>query len=128
MALMGQAAAAETPEQYLASLDGSGFTGVVQVLEGDRVVHQVAAGQQLDGSPIDENSLFWIASITKHLASVAVLREVEQGRVDLDREVAAYFEELPDGAWSLEGEPCTVRRILSHRCGLPRDWKDVGVP
>jgi len=113
---------------YLAGLDATGLTGVVQVYDGDHVTHAWARGRDVGGAPLDGASLFWIGSISKHLAALAVLKQVEAGAARLDAPVASYFDEVPAGALALGGEVCTLERLLSHTCGLPRDGQKAGLP
>lgn len=67
-----------------------------------------------------------VASISKLVVAVAVMRLSEQGRLDLDRDVSAYL------GWHVRnpafpGAPITLRALLSHRSGL-RDSVDYIVP
>jgi CubicO group peptidase (beta-lactamase class C family) len=67
-----------------------------------------------------------IASISKLAAALGVMRLVEQGRLDLDRDVSDYL------GWSLRNpafpdRPITLRLLLSHRSSL-RDGIDYAIP
>ncbi|ANK13184.1 serine hydrolase domain-containing protein [Erythrobacter neustonensis] len=55
------------------------------------------------------------ASVTKQIVAILVMREVEAGRIDLDRPVATY---LPAFA-SPNASTATIRNLLQHRAGLP---------
>ncbi|MWV43192.1 serine hydrolase [Paenibacillus sp. HJL G12] len=69
------------------------------------------------GEPVDGNTLFHMASISKTYVATAVMQLVEQGRVKLDEKVTAY---LP--YFSLQDEryrEITVRQLLSHTSGMP---------
>jgi CubicO group peptidase (beta-lactamase class C family) len=69
--------------------------------------------------PVDENTLFQAASISKPVAAMAALRLVEEGKIGLDEDVNLYLK-----AWQVEKnafteeEKVTLRRILSHSGGL----------
>lgn len=80
---------------------------------------------------ITTDSIFWIASCTKLLASIALMQLVEQGKVDLDSEeqIEQYIPELTklpivssDGGDGLNLKPrknkITLRHLLSHTSGL----------
>jgi Beta-lactamase class C and other penicillin binding proteins len=71
---------------------------------------------RLAGSPAcQSDSVFLVASISKPVTALAVMRLVEQGRVRLDDTVSKYLPEF-----SGEGrERITIRQILSHTSGLP---------
>jgi CubicO group peptidase (beta-lactamase class C family) len=67
-----------------------------------------------------------IASISKLAVALGVMRLVEQGRLDLDRDVSDYL------GWSLRNpafpdRPITLRLLLSHRSSL-RDGIDYAIP
>ncbi|MFC4337862.1 serine hydrolase domain-containing protein [Salininema proteolyticum] len=68
---------------------------------------------------VDSGTLFQLGSITKTYTATALLRLVEDGRVDLDAPVVRYVPELrlkDEGA----REKITPRRLLNHTAGL--DW------
>jgi CubicO group peptidase (beta-lactamase class C family) len=67
-----------------------------------------------------------IASITKLVVALGVMRLVEQGKLDLDRDVSDYL------GWSLRNaafpdRPISLRLLLSHRSSL-KDGVDYAVP
>ncbi|MFB7506774.1 serine hydrolase domain-containing protein [Streptomyces broussonetiae] len=72
--------------------------------------------------PIDEHTLFPLASVTKTFTATALMRLVEQGRVDLEAPVRRYVPEL-----RLADEEAaariTVLNLLNHTAGL--DWNLV---
>ncbi len=65
--------------------------------------------------PMRRDTIFDLASVTKTFTTIAVLQQVEAGRVDLDEPVATY---LPDFAANGKGE-VTIRNLLTHTGGLP---------
>ena len=67
-----------------------------------------------------------IASITKLVVALGVMRLAEQGQLDLDRDVSGYL------GWSLRNpafpdRPITLRLLLSHRASL-KDDIDYAIP
>ncbi len=68
--------------------------------------------------PVDRNTVFASASLSKWIAAMAVMKLAEQGKLDLDRPVDAYLTRwhLPEGAFRSRG--VTARRLLSHTAGL----------
>jgi len=81
-----------------------------------------------DGGAVDTHSAFRIGSITKVFTAMTALRLWEEGRLDLDAPAAAALPELAMIAYpSADARPLTVRDILSHTAGLPRD-PDLPVP
>ncbi|WP_394618002.1 serine hydrolase domain-containing protein [Lentzea sp. JNUCC 0626] len=66
--------------------------------------------------PVTEDTLFLLGSITKTYTATAIMRLVEQGRVELDAPVRTYVPELR----LLDDREFTVRQLLNHTSGL--DW------
>ena len=67
-----------------------------------------------------------VASISKLVVALGVMRLAEQGKIDLDRDVNQYLD------WQVRNPafpdtPVTMRQLLSHRSGL-RDKIDYIVP
>jgi CubicO group peptidase (beta-lactamase class C family) len=68
-----------------------------------------------------------IASISKLVVAIGVMRLVEQGRLDLDRDVSDYL------GWRLRNPafpdtPITLRLLLSHRSSLKDDIEYWAIP
>ncbi|MFI1996108.1 serine hydrolase domain-containing protein [Actinoplanes sp. NPDC020271] len=90
------------------------------ILHGDRYVY---AGHGLtnldDPRPVNENTLFHLASVTKTFTATAAVRLAGQGKLDLSARVRDYLPELrlADPASAAE---ITVRHLLNHTAGL--DW------
>jgi CubicO group peptidase (beta-lactamase class C family) len=62
-------------------------------------------------------------SISKLFTGIAVMQLVEDGRLELDRDVNEYIDfaiEVPDG-----GVPVTLRRLLTHRAGFEEHVKGM---
>ena len=76
--------------------------------------------------PVDGSTLFQFGSTGKTFTSVAMLRLVEQGRVDLDAPVRTYVPELrlrDEHA----AETVTVLQLLNHTAGWSGDdFTDTG--
>ncbi len=78
------------------------------------------------GREITANDPVRIASISKLIVALGVMRMVEAGQLDLDRDVSDYL------GWRLRSPnqpdvPITLRHLLSHRAGL-RDAGDYVIP
>jgi CubicO group peptidase (beta-lactamase class C family) len=70
------------------------------------------------GKPVDRDTLFQVASLSKWLTAWGVLRLADEGKIDLDAPVSRYTKrwQLPDGPF--DEKQVTVRRLLSHTAGL----------
>jgi N-acyl-D-amino-acid deacylase len=76
--------------------------------------------------PVEPDSLFRIASISKPITAVAIMQLVEQGKLELDQPVYALLDEyepyLKEGAIVDErNHEITIRHLLQHRGGWDRD-------
>lgn len=73
--------------------------------------------------PATERTMYSLASISKPMTATALMRLVEQGRVELDRPANDYLGEgkIHSRAW--DPADATVRRVLSHTAGLPLHWE-----
>jgi CubicO group peptidase (beta-lactamase class C family) len=69
-----------------------------------------------------EETLFRPGSTSKLLTWTAVLQLVEQGKLDLDRDVNAYLDfKIPDAY----GQPITLKNLLTHTPGFEEQIKDL---
>jgi len=100
------------------------------VWRGGQVVQSAAVGRRnLElGLPVQKNTIFRIASMSKPVTTVAALMLHDEGRFDLDEPVATCapeFERMrvlrdPEGPLDQtdEARPITFRDLLTHRSGL----------
>jgi CubicO group peptidase (beta-lactamase class C family) len=100
--------------------DGSVVGTVVLVARDGELVYHRAAGlaDREARTPMRENTVFRLASMTKAIVSVAALALVDQGKLRLDDPVTKYLPafrpKLADGR-----EPViTVEHLLTHTSGL----------
>jgi CubicO group peptidase (beta-lactamase class C family) len=63
--------------------------------------------------PARADSSYRMASVSKPMTAAAVMRLVEQGKIDLDAEVQTYVPEFPR-----KPHPVTVRQLLQHLGGI----------
>ncbi|MDP9339498.1 MAG: beta-lactamase family protein, partial [Acidobacteriota bacterium] len=71
-----------------------------------------------------ENTLFRPGSISKLFTWTSVMQQVEQGKLQLDRDVNEYLDfKIP----ATFGKPTTLRDIMTHRSGLAETAKDLFV-
>jgi methyl acetate hydrolase len=110
--------------------------GVVAVAANhDGVIYEGAFGQRSIDSdtPMTLDTVFWIASMTKAITSVAAMQLVEKGKIQLDEPVSRVLPEL-DSIQVLEGfdsnghpilrkpkRPITLRHLLTHTAGFTYD-------
>ncbi len=110
--------------------------GVVALAaDADGVIYRGAAGVRGRGdpAPMAEDSVFWLASMTKAVTSVAAMQLVEEGMLALDAPIAPILPELADRP-VLDGfddagrprlrpakRPITLRHLLTHTAGFGYD-------
>jgi D-alanyl-D-alanine carboxypeptidase len=100
------------------------FSGALMLMRGDQVVYRRAVGQaeRVFGAANRIDTRFNVASIGKMFTATAVLRLVEQGRIDLDAPIVRY---LPDYPARAVAEQITARQMLSHSSGVANYWDAI---
>lgn len=93
--------------------------GVVLVRGGQlEWVAGLGLADQASGRAADERTLFRIGSISKSLLALAVMREVESGRMDLQASVHDLAPEIPiDNPWQ-STDPVRLVHLLEHTAGF----------
>ena len=113
-------ASSDTPDAFVAAArrlaeeESVGTLSLMLIEDGDR-----AGGFDISaGAPVDEDSVFQVASLSKWLTAWGVMVLVEEGAVDLDAPVETYLTRwtLPESEFDPSG--VTLRRLLSHTAGL----------
>ena len=74
-------------------------------------------------TPVDpERTLFRPGSVSKLVTWTAVMQLVEQKKLDLDRDVNTYLDfNIPPR----DGEPVTLRQLMTHTAGFEEAAKDI---
>lgn len=67
--------------------------------------------------PVTAETDFYIASSTKSFTALATLILAEQGKIDLNKSLVAYFPEIIF-ATELKADSVTIRHLLTHTSGL----------
>jgi CubicO group peptidase (beta-lactamase class C family) len=78
-------------------------------------------------SPVDRDTVFRIASMTKSFTAMAILKLRDEGKLSLDDPAERYVPELKGLIYPTTDSPrITVRHLLSHAEGFPEDnpWGD----
>lgn len=68
----------------------------------------------------EPDTLYEIGSITKTFTGVLAARAVREGRMDLDGDFRRHLPEAYPNL-ELQGRPITLRTLISHTSGMPRD-------
>jgi CubicO group peptidase (beta-lactamase class C family) len=75
--------------------------------------------------PVGDNTVFEAASLSKPVFAYAVLKLVEEGKLDLDTPLNKYLPGTYDVGDDPRLDQITVRRVLSHTTGFP-NWRPRG--
>ncbi len=98
------------------------------VADGELVYSHAFGVRRVDTqAPVDADTVFRIASMTKSFTALAVMLLRDAGRLDLDTPAAVYAPELAGLAVPTADAPAiTVRHLLTMSAGLPQDdpWAD----
>jgi CubicO group peptidase (beta-lactamase class C family) len=70
------------------------------------------------GTPVDEDTVFRIGSITKTMTAIAVLQLCEQGLVELDAPASDYLRTYRLVPAKASFRPATLRHLLTHTAGV----------
>ena len=134
------AALAQVAPALRGIIDQGGLSGAVTLVwrKGD-VVQAHAIGQRdLEGGlPMERDTLFRIASMTKPVTSIAVMMLIEDRKLNLDDPVTRWLPELAnmtvlkDPAGPVDAtvpalRDMTVEDLLTHRSGLAYGFTSMG--
>ena len=119
---------------------------VALVARRGKVVHFSALGQRdaESGAPMTHDSIFRIASMTKPIASVALMMMYEEGRFQLRDPISKWLPEFADMEVAIPAPPqerltgryktipaagpITVQQILTHTAGLANSYRGIAQP
>ena len=124
-------------------VDAGAFTGAVAAITRNGKVAYLRAvgfGDRAKTIPLAPDAIFWIASMTKPVTSVAAMMLVEDGKLDLAAPVHQYLPELKEMMVGVETtdpvsgqskfvlepqkRPMTIEDLLRHTSGLV--YPDLG--
>jgi CubicO group peptidase (beta-lactamase class C family) len=72
------------------------------------------------GTPVTEDTVFRIGSVTKTVTAIAVMQVWEQGLLDLDAPASDYLRAYKLVPAKAAHRPATVRHLLTYTAGLPQ--------
>ncbi|CAI3799981.1 serine hydrolase domain-containing protein [Rheinheimera sp. MM224] len=90
------------------------FQGSALLMQGTEVLWHYQQGSTSQGKPFDQHSAFFVGSISKTLAALLVMQQVQNGTLDLQAQVKRYLPELKQ-PWTAS---VRVADLLSHSSGL----------
>ncbi|MEQ8416426.1 MAG: serine hydrolase domain-containing protein [Imperialibacter sp.] len=99
-------------------IDGGKVKGLsIAVLSNGKTIYNKGFGfmDSSEVKPVTNQSVFLMASISKLIGSVVVMKLVEEGRLNLDQ---TLYELLPDFPNEKQAKKISLRSMLSHTSGL----------
>lgn len=114
-------------EQIDGWIGDAGVPGAAAVVwHRGEVVGRRSAGEARPGIPIDRQTLFGLASVTKPITAATIMTLVEANLLQLDAPLIRYLPEFAtatsqDDALRPLRAQITIRQLLSHTSGLPED-------
>jgi CubicO group peptidase (beta-lactamase class C family) len=105
-----------------ATVDAHEIAGAVTLVAGkDGILHLGTTGLADIASkrPMRPDTMFWLASMTKPVTSVAILMLQDDGKLSVDDPVSKYLPEFA-GLKTPSGKPAniTIAQLLNHTSGL----------
>lgn len=133
-------ALAQVPAALKGIVDQGALAGIVTLVwKGGQVVQVDTLGHRdiAAGLPMERDTLFRIASMTKPVTTLAAMMLVEEGKLKLDDPVTKWLPELggmlvlEDAAGALDKtapakRDITVEDLMTHRAGLAYGFTSVG--
>jgi D-alanyl-D-alanine carboxypeptidase len=103
-------------ESYLQSaFEYENFTGTVLIANRGKILFNHGYGMATSHDANDQNTVFHIGSITKQFTAAAILKLVEEGKLDLHTSINEY---LPKKYQSDYWHKVTIHHLLSHTSGI----------
>ncbi|MCG7537920.1 serine hydrolase domain-containing protein [Pseudoalteromonas sp. OOF1S-7] len=96
---------------------------IAKIDNGEATLHTFGFADVAQNRPVTQDTLFNIASISKPIMGVVLLQLVEQGKLDLDRDINDYLPFKVDNP-KRENETITLRHLVTHTSGIA-DYYDV---
>jgi CubicO group peptidase (beta-lactamase class C family) len=95
--------------------EGGDLWGGFLVAKGDKILYEKYRGFAIDNGvqPITDHTPLHVASISKTITAMAVLKLVEAGRLSLNDDISKFFPGFPYPG-------VTVKLLLTQRSGLPK--------
>ena len=102
------------------AIDDSRVPGIaVAWSHGRQPAELLIVGTDATGRPLEHDSIFPVASLTKLAVALAVLRLADLGALLIDDPVMHH---LPDAAIARSG--ATLRNLMTHTAGLPQSYPE----
>ncbi len=105
-------------------MEADQVTGVaIALVDGKRLVWSEGFGyaNKENNIPVAPDTIFEIGSNSKTLATIALMRLSDDGKLNIDDPLTTYIPEFSINQRFPSSAPITIRSILTHHSGLPTD-------
>lgn len=111
-------------EAFLTRAADSGFAGSVLVVRNGRVLLHQGYGfaDRQRSTPVEAETPFWVASISKQFTAAAILKLAEQGRLSLEDPIAKHLPDVPEDKRGI-----AIHHLLGHTAGFGQKYAADGI-
>jgi len=97
----------------------AGAVVLVATRDGVKQIETVGQADVEKNVPMREDTIFWIASMTKPITATTIMMLQDEGKLSVEDPVAKYVPELKD-LKTKDGKPgnLTLRHLLTHTSGM----------
>lgn len=109
-------------DEYLNSATPYGFSGVVLVAKGRKILLQKGYGFTDKRNKIanDTKTLFLIGSVSKQFTAAAILKLEMEGKLNTADSINKYLDNVPPDKKNI-----TIHELLTHTSGLPASYPNL---
>lgn len=102
----------------------NGYAGSVLISHHNKVVFDDGFGYTSKSEKVEITvaTLFNIASISKSITAIAILKLYEDDKLSFDQTIGEFLDNVPT-----EMQPITVHQLLTHTSGLPQAYPNSNV-
>jgi D-alanyl-D-alanine carboxypeptidase len=90
----------------------AGLQVAVRLADGQTWLGSSGQAQFLPDRPVEDDTVFAVASVTKTFIAALILQLAEEGKLDLDVPFGQYWQDAP------RKDSVTIRQLLSHTSGI----------
>jgi len=108
-------------DAFMSDHEQNGFSGALLIEQNGEIILASGYGYANRAAEIPNTTetVFDIGSVTKQFTGAAILKLVEQGKVQIDDPIAKYFEAVPADKAAI-----TLHQLLTHTAGFKSDLAD----
>lgn len=110
----------ENVEEYIPALmEEAAIPGlaIAKISNGKALIQTYGQANIEKNKLVTEDTLFNIASVSKPIMGVVLLQLVDQGKLDLDRDINDYLPFVIDNP-KVQNEKITLRHLVTHTSGI----------